>query len=209
MITIGILNLQGAVSEHFEQTKKAIEKMKANNEITEEEIEVKSVRFVDEVANCSGLIISGGESTVIGKLMEERNISKVIMGNGIPVFGTCAGMVLLSKKIDYDQHILKLMDVNVKRNAFGSQKNSFEKEIMIFGEKFHGVFIRAPAIVGIDENDVDDVEILSTMIDESTNEELIIAAKQGNNIAIAFHPELTEDTRLHEYFIKKLLDIEN
>lgn len=92
MITIGILNLQGAVSEHYDITKKAIENMGI-------EAEAISVRYADEVANCDGVIISGGESTVIGKIIKERGIDKVIKDNRIPVFGTCAGMVLLGKKL--------------------------------------------------------------------------------------------------------------
>ena len=114
MITIGILNLQGAVSEHYDITKKAIENMGI-------EAEAISVRYADEVANCDGVIISGGESTVIGKIIKERGIDKVIKDNRIPVFGTCAGMVLLGKKTDFDQPLLGIMDISVKRNAFGRQ----------------------------------------------------------------------------------------
>lgn len=127
MITIGILNLQGAVSEHCDITKKAIENMGI-------EAEAISVRYADEVANCDGVIISGGESTVIGKIIKERGIDKVIKDNRIPVFGTCAGMVLLGKKTDFDQPLLGIMDISVKRNAFGRQVDSFESPISILGE---------------------------------------------------------------------------
>lgn len=126
MITIGILNLQGAVSEHYDITKKAIENMGI-------EAEAISVRYADEVANCDGVIISGGESTVIGKIIKERGIDKVIKDNRIPVFGTCAGMVLLGKKTDFDQPLLGIMDISVKRNAFGRQVDSFESPISILG----------------------------------------------------------------------------
>lgn len=207
MIKIGILNLQGAVSEHLEMTQKTIEKMNMEDEIIAER-----VRYADEVAQCSGVIISGGESTVIGKLIKERGIDKVIKDNQIPVFGTCAGMVILSKETDYDQDILEIMDIEVKRNAFGRQRDSFENEINILGDSFHGVFIRAPAVSkilvskifnGIGKNDKihDDVEILSEL------DSNIIAVKQGNNIAMSFHPELTFDTRLHEYFINELIKL--
>ena len=91
MVKIGILNLQGAVSEHFDMTRKTVENLKLD-------IEVEEVRYSDDVEKCDGLIISGGESTVIGKLIKERGIDKVIKENNIPVFGTCAGMVLLGKK---------------------------------------------------------------------------------------------------------------
>lgn len=198
MIKIGILNLQGAVSEHLEMTQRTIEKMNMEDEIIAE-----GVRYADEVAHCSGVIISGGESTVIGKLIKERGIDKVIKDNQIPVFGTCAGMVILSKETDYDQDILEIMDIEVKRNAFGRQRDSFENEINILGDVFPGVFIRAPAVSKIfnGKNDKidDDVEILSEL------DSNIIAVKQGNNIAMSFHPELTFDTRLHKYFIDELI----
>jgi len=204
MITIGILNLQGAVSEHLDITKKAIENLNM-----EDMIKVESVRYSDEVAKCDAIIISGGESTVIGKLIGERKIDEVIKENNIPVFGTCAGMVLLAKETDYEQDILKIMDIKVKRNAFGRQKDSFEREISILGKDFQGVFIRAPAVEEVfnledskhlENSKIGGVEILSEIDSE------IIAVQQGKNLAIAFHPELTEDTRLHEYFLKIVLD---
>ena len=204
MITIGILNLQGAVSEHLDITKKAIENLNKQNMIKAE-----PVRYSDEVAKCDAIIISGGESTVIGKLIHERKIDEVIKKNNIPVFGTCAGMVLLAKETDYEQDILKIMDIKVKRNAFGRQKDSFEREISILGKDFQGVFIRAPAVEEVfnledskhlENSKIGGVEILSEIDSE------IIAVQQGKNLAIAFHPELTEDTRLHEYFLKIVLD---
>ena len=192
MITIGILNLQGAVSEHFDITLKAIENMGIDAQVI-------SVRYADEVANCDGVIISGGESTVIGKIIKERGIDKVIKDNKIPVFGTCAGMVLLGKKTDFDQPLLGIMDISVKRNAFGRQVDSFESPISILGEDYLGVFIRAPSLDDYDKSK-DDIEVLSRLDDE------IVAIQQGHNIAIAFHPELTDDTRIHEYFIEEVLN---
>ena len=192
MITIGILNLQGAVSEHYDITKKAIENMSI-------EAEAVSVRYADEVASCDGVIISGGESTVIGKIIKERGIDKVIKDNKIPVFGTCAGMVLLGKKTDFDQPLLGIMDISVKRNAFGRQVDSFESPLSILGEDYLGVFIRAPSLDDYDKSK-DDIEVLSRLDDE------IVAIQQGHNIAIAFHPELTDDTRIHEYFIEEVLN---
>ena len=188
---IGILNLQGAVSEHYDITKKAIKNLGIN-------AECENVRYADDVASCDGVIISGGESTVIGKIIFERGIDKVIKENNIPVFGTCAGMVLLAKKIDFNQPLLGLMDIVVKRNAFGSQKNSFESNIKFLGDDFNGVFIRAPAISSYDKTK-DDIEVLATLDDQ------VIAIKQGHNIACSFHPELTDDTRIHEYFLKEVL----
>lgn len=188
MIRIGILNLQGDVSEHFEAMKKAIENMNIK-------AEVLKVKTAHEVSKCDGIIISGGESTVIGKLMEQNGINSVIADQNIPVMGTCAGMVLLAKKTDYDQPLLGLIDMEVKRNAFGRQKVSFEDKIEILGHTFKGVFIRAPYIEKVGEN----VDILSKYNDK------IIAVKSGKHIATAFHPELTGDTKIHEYFIKEVL----
>ena len=182
MVKIGILNLQGAVSEHYDLTKKAIEKLGLD-------IDVKT---------CDGIIISGGESTVIGKLINERGIDKAIKDNDIPVFGTCAGMILLGKKTDFNQPLLGLMDINVKRNNYGRQKDSFEAEIDIFNEKFPGVFIRAPSLESYDKSK-ENIKVLSTFNGK------IIAIQQEKNIAISFHPELTENTLIHEYFIKNIL----
>lgn len=188
---IGILNLQGAVSEHLDITKKAALNLGIDAVI-------ENVRYAEDVASCDGIIISGGESTVIGKIIFERGIDKVIKENNIPVFGTCAGMVLLAKKIDFDQPLLGLMDIVVKRNAFGSQKNSFESNIKFLGEDYNGVFIRAPSIVSYDKTR-DDIKILATLDDN------IIGIQQGHNMAYSFHPELTDDTRIHEYFLQEVL----
>ena len=195
MLKIGILNLQGAVSEHFEITKKAVENL-------ELEIEVEPVRYSEDVKTCDGIIISGGESTVIGKLIEKRGIDKIIKDNDIPVFGTCAGMVLLGKKTDFNQPLLGLMDITVKRNTYGRQKDSFEAEIEILNQKYPGVFIRAPALESYDKTKTD-IKILSEFNGE------IIAIQQKHNIAISFHPELTENTLIHEYFIKEVLNNQN
>ena len=192
MVKIGILNLQGAVSEHYDITKKAVKNM-------DEDIEVESVRYAEDVKNCDGIIISGGESTVIGKLIHRRGIGNVIKENNIPVFGTCAGMVLLGKETDFEQPLIGLMDINVKRNTYGRQKNSFEAPIEILGQEYLGVFIRAPALDSYDESK-DDIKVLSEYDGE------IIAIQQGHNIAISFHPELTDDTLIHEYFINEVLD---
>jgi len=201
MLIIAILNLQGAVSEHLEMSQKTIAKMGIN-------AEVHTVRYSYEVSECDAIIISGGESTVIGKLIEERGIDKVIKDKKIPIFGTCAGMVLLSKKTDHDQPILGLRDIDVKRNAFGRQKDSFEQEIDILGDKFHGVFIRAPSVSNIlvsqsNHSNLRDSEGIKILAKLGSN---IIAVQQGYNIATSFHPELTNDTRLHEYFFNELLN---
>lgn len=184
--------MQGAVSEHYTITKKAVEKLGLD-------IEVESVRYAPDVAECDGIIISGGESTVIGKLIQEREIDMIIKENNIPVLGTCAGMVLLSKKTDFEQPLIGLMDITTKRNNYGSQRNSFETPIEILGQTYNGVFIRAPIIESYDKSK-EDIKVLSQFNNN------IIAIQQGHNIALSFHPELTEDTFIHEYFINELLD---
>lgn len=195
MVKVGILNLQGAVSEHYDMARKAVEKLGVD-------VDVVPVRYADDVRTCDGIIISGGESTVIGKLIHKRGIDKVIKDNSIPVFGTCAGMILLGKKTDFNQPLLGLMDIDVKRNKYGRQKDSFEATIEIFDQKYPGVFIRAPSLESYDESK-DDIKVLSKVDGE------IIAIQQGNNLAMSFHPELTDDTLIHEYFIKTILDSVN
>lgn len=189
MINIGILNLQGDVQEHLEATLNAAGKMGI-------ECEISKVKTAIEVSKCHGLIISGGESTVIGKLIKEEGIDQVIKDQKIAVLGTCAGMVLLGNKTDYQQPLLGLIDMQVKRNGFGNQRLSFEHEIEIFSEKFPGIFIRAPYASAVG----DGAEILSRIDDK------IVAVQKGNCLAIAFHPELTQDTRIHEYFIKEVIN---
>ena len=189
MVRIGILNLQGDVSEHFDITKQTLEDIKINGEVLK-------VKTKEQVSKCDGIIISGGESTVIGELIEKTDIKNVLIEQKIPIMGTCAGMVLLAKKTDYDQPLLGLIDMEVKRNAFGRQKMSFEDKIDILGGKFEGVFIRAPYIEKIGNN----VDILSKYQDK------IIAVKSGKYIATAFHPELTGDTKVHKYFIEEVLN---
>lgn len=188
MITIGILDLQGDVSEHFALTSRALNKIDHKSRVIK-------VRNEYEASFCDGIIISGGESTVIGKLLEKTGIKKTLISENIPVFGTCAGMVLLASETNHDQPLLNLIDMKVKRNAFGRQKESFEEEIEILEEKFTGIFIRAPVVEQVGE----EVAVLSILNDK------IIAVKQGMHLATSFHPELTENTRLHEYFIKEVL----
>ena len=188
MIQIGILDLQGDVQEHFNTTLKALDKMKI-------QAKVLKVKTSSEVSKCQGLIISGGESTVIGKLLKEEGIDQVITDYKITVMGTCAGMVVLGKYTGYEQPLLGLIDMQVKRNGFGGQKLSFEEVIKIFDHNYNGIFIRAPYTIKVG----DGVKILAKLKDK------IVAVQEGRYIVTAFHPELTEDTRIHEYFIKEAL----
>ena len=178
---IGILALQGAIQEH----KVMLEKC---NVIP---VEIRSSKDMEDI---QGLIIPGGESTTIGKLMKKYEIDKEIKKLKLPIYGTCAGIVLLSKEIiDMKQKSLGLMDISIKRNAYGRQIDSFEADLDIKGLKkpFKGVFIRAPVI----ESFHNGVEILS----EFNNKPVLV--RQDNILASTFHPELTDDTRIHEYFV--------
>ena len=183
---IGVLAAQGAFIEHI----KTLQKLG---------VEAVPVRLPGELSEVDGLIIPGGESTSISKLMLDYNLSseiKNLADNGLPIFGTCAGMILLSDKPpESEVNPLGIMKIKVKRNAFGRQRESFETELSIpaLGEKpFHAVFIRAPVIEQVNG----EVEILAKL-DDGT----IVAAKQGKLLVSAFHPELTDDPRFHQYFL--------
>ncbi len=195
---IGIIAIQGDVEEHV----RAMEKTLAERG---EKGEMVKIKHQGLVKSCDAIIIPGGESTTIGRLMEREGILPEIKEAaevGKPILGTCAGMVLLAEEGDAEvaktgQPLLGLMDVKVKRNAFGRQRESFEVllKMSLFDEPFHAVFIRAPAITQAAEN----VDVLATFNDR------VVAAKQRNIIALSFHPELTEDRRIHHYFLENLL----
>jgi len=161
-------------------------------------VQATLVRFADELDAVHGLIIPGGESTTVGKLMARYGLDEKITeraGNGMPIFGTCTGMILLAKNIvDSRQHRLGLMDSAILRNAFGRQIDSFEADLDISAigpPAFRAVFIRAPYAVQVNGN----IEVLAFYNGKG------VLLKQGNLLACAFHPELTEDTRIHEYFV--------
>jgi len=192
---VGVLALQGDVSEHLVAMRNAMGKMKIGGEVIE-------VKRKDELKDLDSLVIPGGESTAIGKLIAKYGIDSEIRNladRGIPIMGTCAGLVLIAKEGDEEvaktgQSLLGLMDIKVKRNAFGRQRESFEAdlEIDVLGEEpYHTVFIRAPAIDKAGEG----VDVLARF------EDRIVMARQRTLLAVAFHPELTSDSRLHEYFL--------
>ena len=187
---IGVLAVQGAFREH----RQVLEKLGA---------EVVEVRSKNDLEGIEGLIIPGGESTAIGKQMEMDGFGERIVQMaqaGCPIFGTCAGMILLSKRIEQSkQYSLGLLDTLVRRNAFGRQVASFEADLPVKGfqgKELRAVFIRAPYVLEADPQ----VEILAKYEDK------IVFVRQGNILATAFHPELTEDTRVHEYFLKMVPD---
>lgn len=182
---IGVLALQGGVVEHINHIKRS----------GHEGVEVKSEKDLEDL---NGIILPGGESTTMGKLLNVTGLMEPLkdkIKNGLPTWGTCAGMILLAKEIENDdKRHLELMNISVKRNAFGTQIDSFKtlkliKEVS--DEPIELVFIRAPYITEVGEN----VSILSTV------EGNVVAAFEKNMLVTSFHPELTDDTRFFQYFI--------
>jgi 5'-phosphate synthase pdxT subunit len=189
MTVIGVLALQGAFIEHM-------------HKLRELGVEGREVRLPEDLVGIDGLIMPGGESTTIGKLIDRFQLRQPILDlahAGLPLWGTCAGMILLAKEVDADtrarsQPLLALMDIGVRRNAFGSQLDSFETllDFPVLGlEPLPAVFIRAPIISWVGP----EVETLSRLPDGR-----IVAARQDNLLVTSFHPELTADNRLHAWF---------
>jgi pyridoxal 5'-phosphate synthase pdxT subunit len=186
---IGVLALQGDFAEHISMLKKL-------------GVETAEVRLPKHLEGLDGLIIPGGESTTIGKLAVAYELMEPLkdFGKSNAIWGTCAGAIFLSKDIGRDQPLLELMDIKVQRNAFGRQVDSFETDLEIdelfkatgTEHPYHAVFIRAPIIDSVGKK----VKVLSSLEDGR-----IVAAQEGHLLATSFHPELTDDTRFHEYFI--------
>jgi pyridoxal 5'-phosphate synthase pdxT subunit len=194
MARIGVLALQGDFREHM----RAIERLGAL---------AHAVRLPEHLQDVDGVIVPGGESTVMGKLMVEYGLDqplRAIIASGTPVWGTCAGMILLARETDNalaGQPLLAAMHVRVVRNAFGSQRESFEADVNVPAlgkEPFHAVFIRAPAVERFD----DGVEVLARLDNhKSETDGVIVAVREGSLLATAFHPEVTGDLRFHDYFL--------
>jgi 5'-phosphate synthase pdxT subunit len=184
MVKVGVLGLQGAFREHAQ----ALEAAGA------EAIIIKKVEQLNEI---DGLILPGGESTAMRRLIDKYDFMEPLRQfaqAGKPVFGTCAGLILLAGKVvDREEPHLGVMDITVARNSFGRQRDSFEAALNIkdIGEGFIGVFIRAPHIVEVGEN----VEVLAM------HNYRIVAARQGQFLGCSFHPELTDDARMAQYFV--------
>src|SRR5436305_1825944 len=192
-LVVGVLAVQGDFAEHAAHLRRAARDL-------DRDITVREVRTVRDLAGLDGLIVPGGESTTIGKLLVAYGLeqpSRSAAEDGMPVWGTCAGMILLARDIvggEPDGRI-GLMDLTVQRNAFGRQIDSFETDLEFAGlaRPIHAVFIRAPLVERVGPA----AEALATLPDGR-----VVAARQGNLLATAFHPELTPDTRLHAYFIE-------
>lgn len=186
---IGVLALQGAFIEHIQVLRSL-------------GVEASEVRKPEQLNDLDGLIIPGGESTTFGKLAVTYGLIEPIRAMclaGKPVWGTCAGMIFLAKDIGREQPLIGVMDITVKRNAFGRQVDSFEVDLEVPVLKppgpFHAIFIRAPLVEKVGSG----VQVLARL-DDGT----VVAAQQGNLLATSFHPELTKDTRFHRYFLQKL-----
>lgn len=186
MRKIGVLALQGAFREHIVMVRQL-------------GAEALPIRWPEQLKGLDALIIPGGESTTIGKLMTEYKLGEEVQklaSEGLPLFGTCAGMILLAKRVTgLDLQPLAVIDIEVRRNAFGRQVDSFETELLIpvLGQNpFPAVFIRAPWI----ERAGDGVQSIAQLQNGTA-----VAARGENILVSAFHPELTDDTRLHEYFL--------
>ena len=183
--TVGVLALQGDFAEHVAM-------------LDGLGVDAAEVRLPSQLAAVDGLIIPGGESTTITRLLDIYELREPIRERGelgLPIWGTCAGAIVLAKQAtDLDRPNLALMDIDVRRNAFGRQVDSFEAdlEVPVLGEpRFHAVFIRAPTI----DRTADSVEVLARLEDGT-----IVAARERNLVATSFHPELTTDVRFHRLF---------
>ena len=186
-LRIGVLALQGGVAEHLAM-------------LSGLGAEAVEVRLPAHLEGLDGIILPGGESTTIGTLLVEYGLLEPLRHRiqaGLPAYGTCAGMILLARDLgDVQQPILGVMDIGVRRNAFGSQLDSFERDLAVVGLEgapFRAVFIRAPAIERIGE----DVETLAALADGTP-----VAVRQGLLLASAFHPELGDDARIHRMFLE-------
>jgi len=188
MLTIGVVAIQGAVSEHVMALEKSSKDLHCK---------IVTIKRAGVVPNCDGLVIPGGESTTISRILRFEGIDKEIRENrSIPMMGTCAGLIILSNYKNEHVEGLGLIDMQIKRNAFGRQAESFQVPltVSVFNSPFDGIFIRAPAITQVG----DATDILARF------EKYGVAAQQGNKLALAFHPELSNDLRFHEYFLRLL-----
>jgi len=200
-INIGILALQGDIEENIVATRDAMSSLSLNAYTT-------PVRYQKELESVDGLIIPGGESTVIGNLLILKSGIRTTLQKrliqGMPAMGTCAGMIVMAKKAydsvvgEMNQPLLGVLDIVVERNSFGRQNESFEANLPIDGlegEDFRGVFIRAPSVTKVGTN----VKILGRFAEK------VVAVQQGNIIGTSFHPELSDDLRFHKLLVALIM----
>jgi len=203
-VIIGVLGFQGDIEENVAATKDALHDLQVEGSI-------ELVRYPEEAEKVDGLILPGGESTVqstLAAIQRSLPVIKKRISEGMPVLGTCAGMIMLSRRAfdrvigDTKQKLIGNLDVVIERNAFGRQGDSFEADLdigMLGKEAFKGVFIRAPAVSEVGK----DVEVIAKLNNK------IVAVKQKNIIGTSFHPELSGDSRMHRHFVKMAVDLKN
>jgi pyridoxal 5'-phosphate synthase pdxT subunit len=203
-VTIGVLGLQGDVEENVAATNQALQELHIDGN-------VEVVRYPEEIERVDGLILPGGESTVQSSLVAIQRSMPVIkkrISEGMPVLGTCAGMIMLSKRAydrivgDTKQKLIGNLDIVIERNAFGRQNDSFEADLslsILGNDAFKGVFIRAPAVSEVGK----DVQVVGKLNNK------IVAVKQKNIIGTSFHPELSGDSRIHRHLINMVLEFKN
>ena len=191
MTTVGVLALQGDFAEHVAVLRRL-------------GVEANEVRTAAGLKALDGLILPGGESTTFGRLMQDFQLYeplRAVIRGGVPVWGTCAGMIMLARNAsDLPYPTLEALDIEVDRNAYGRQVDSFEADLTIAAigaEPYHAVFIRAPVVTGVGVG----VEVLATCRRSEDEPERPVAVRQGTLMATSFHPELTADPRLHRYFV--------
>jgi 5'-phosphate synthase pdxT subunit len=201
-VVIGVLGFQGDIEENVAATKHAMHELQVEGNI-------ELVRYPEEVERVDGLILPGGESTVqstLASIQRSLPVIKKRISEGMPVLGTCAGMIMLSRRAfdrvigDTKQKLLGNLDIVIERNAFGRQGDSFEADLgigMLGNEAFKGVFIRAPAVSEVGK----DVEVIAKFNNK------VVAVKQNNIIGTSFHPELSGDSRMHRHFVQMAVDL--
>jgi 5'-phosphate synthase pdxT subunit len=199
-VTIGVLGFQGDIEENVAATKQALQEMQVDGG-------VELVRYPEEVEKVDGMILPGGESTVqstLAAIQRSLPVIKKRIAEGMPVMGTCAGMIMLSRRAfdrvvgDTKQKLIGNLDIVIERNAFGRQGESFEADLsigMLGKEAFKGVFIRAPVVSEVGK----DVEVIAKLNNK------VVAVRQKNVIGTAFHPELSGDSRMHKHLVKMAL----
>ncbi len=187
MPTVGVVAIQGDFEKHIHSLERC----------GIPDLTVCEIRIPENLEKVDRVIIPGGESTTVGMLMERFGLGTALQERaavGMPIWGTCMGMILMASEVEgRDQYSLNLLDITVRRNAFGAQVHSFEDQVVVRGldEPVTGVFIRAPIVTRLG----DGVQAIGTY------DEKVVAVRQGNLLGTSFHPELTDDTRLHRWFL--------